>query len=221
MKVAESMFDARWDRLRAADRANLPALTAARSRRLLDDFPEFGQVWKILGSALIDLARYDEAEAALLRAIAFCPLDRLWIPRSEMGRLRALRGDREGAEFWFRQAIEAAPDRVEPRIDLGGALARSGRLVEAEAEFRAAVDCREGRRDEAMLNLGLTLRALDRLDEAAEWFEATVKLNPNHRGARRGLRDVRQTLRLARRKTPRPAAGTDNGGAREPEAAAA
>ncbi len=223
MRVAGSMFDARWDRLRSADGANLPALTAARARRLLDDFPEFGQVWKILGSALIDLARYEDAEAALLRAIAFCPLNRLWVPRSEMGRLRALRGDYDGAEFWFRQAIEAAPERAEPRVDLGGLLARSGRLAEAEAVLYAAVWCREGCQDEAWLNLGLVLRALDRLDQAVESFETALKLNPKHRGARRALRDVRQTLRLSRRKSRKPAAlfENENGGLQEPEAAAA
>lgn len=223
MRIAGSMFDARWDRLRSADKANLPALTAARARRLLADFPTFGQVWKILGSALIDLARYDEAEEALLRAIAHCPPARLWVPRSEMGRLFASRGDHEGAEFWYRQAVEAAPDRAEPRIDLGGLLARSGRLIEAEAILHAAVWSREGPHDEAWLNLGLVLRALDRLDESIACFEAALKLNPKYRSAKRALRDVRQALRLSRRRTRRPAAQVrnENGGVREPEAAAA
>jgi len=223
MKTTETMFDARWDRLHSANKANLPALTAARARRLLADFPTFGQVWKILGSALIELARYEEAEEALLRAIALCPPERLWVPRSEMGRLRAIRGDFDGAEFWYRQAVETAPDHADPRVDLGGLLARSGRLTEAEAILRAAVWCREGCHDEAMLNLGLVLRALDRLDESAECFETALKLNPNHRGVKRALRDVRQTLRLARRKTRKSIAQfeTENDGAREPEAAAA
>jgi len=219
----KSPFDARWDRLHSADKANLPALSAARARRLLDEFPNFGQVWKILGSALIDLARYEEAEEALLRAIAVCPPNRIWIPRSEMGRLRAVRGDHEGAEFWYRQAVEAAPERAEPRVDLGGLLARSGRLTEAEAVLHAAVWCREGCLDEAWLNLGLVLRALDRFDESAECFEAALKLSPHHRGAKRALRDIRQTLRLTRRKTRKPIAPfeNENGGVREPEAAAA
>lgn len=204
MNGAAGMFDARWDRLHKADKANLPALSAARARRLLDDFPNFGQVWKILGSALIDLARYDEAEEALLRAIAVCPPNRVWIPRSEIGRLHAVRGNIVEAEFWYRQAIDAAPERAEPRVDLGGLLARSGRLAEAEAALHAAVWCREGCLDEAWLNLGLVLRALDRFDDAIECFETALKLNPNHRGAKRAQRDVKQTLRLTRRKARAP-----------------
>lgn len=223
MSTTVGMFDARWDRLHKADKANLPALTAARARRLLADFPNFGQVWKILGSALIDLARYDEAEEALLRAIAVCPPNRVWIPRSEIGRLHAVRGNIAEAEFWYRQAIDAAPERAEPRVDLGGLLAKAGRLAEAETVLHAAVWCREGCLDEAWLNLGLVLRALDRFDDSIECFETALKLNPNHRGAKRALRDVRQTLRLTRRKPRKPPTrpANENGGVREPEAAAA
>ena len=118
-------IQSRWNRLRAAHRADMPALTVARARELTARHPECGPAWKLLGSALISLARYAEAEEAIRRATALCPVDRLWIPLAEMGHLHKARGDYEAAASWYRRAIDAAPDEAGGRIYLGGVLAHA------------------------------------------------------------------------------------------------
>jgi tetratricopeptide (TPR) repeat protein len=209
------VVQSRWKLLRAAHRADLPALTVARARDLLSDSPDCGPAWKILGSALIDLARHGEAERALTQALSFCPPEKIWIPLSELGHLHKARGDCKGAAAWYRRAIEAVPDEASSHIYLGGVLAKSGRLKEAEAAHRAATRCGVGCREEAFLNLGLVLRAQESYEEAAKCFEQALQLDPKYATARRALRDVRNTLRFlkaARRKKARTSVKIARGG---------
>ncbi len=187
----------RWNRLRAAHKADLPSLTVAEAREFLRDYPDCGPAWKILGEGLIDLARYAEAEDALKQAIAMCPPDKLWIPLTDIGHLHRARGEYKAAAAWYRRAIDKMPDEASGHIYLGGVLARSGRLREAETAHRAAIRCTQGRRDEAYLNLGLVLRAQGRNDEAATCFEEALKLDSKYAAARKALRDVTKARRFA------------------------
>jgi tetratricopeptide (TPR) repeat protein len=187
---------ARWNRIRAAYQADLPALTVARARVFLKERPECGPAWKVLGSALLDLARHREGEEALRQAISLCPPEKLWIPLSEMGYLHKARGDYKRAAVWYRRAIEAVPEEASGYIYLGGVFAKAGRLDRAEAAHRAATRCKDGCRDEAFLNLGLVLRAQERYEEAAECLEEALKLDPKSTAAKKALRDVRHTLRF-------------------------
>lgn len=191
----DTWIQARWGRLRTAHRADLPALTVARAEELTDRHPECGPAWRLLGSALITMGRYPEAAAAIHRALALCPADMLWIPLCEMGHLHKANGGYEAAACWYRRAIDAAPDQAGARIYLGGVLAKGGKLKEAEAVLRAATRCTEGCRDEAYLNLGLVLRALDRLEEAEACLEMALELDAKYRQAKHAMRDVRQALR--------------------------
>ena len=147
-----------WNRLRVAHKQDLPALTVVRAREFLLEYPDCGPAWKLLGEALIGLARHTEAEHALKQAIALCPPDKLWIPFAEMGHLQRARGDYKAAAAWYRRAIDKMPDEASGHLFLGGVLAKSGKLREAESAHRAAIRCSQGRRDEAYLNLGLVLR---------------------------------------------------------------
>src|SRR5262245_45729792 len=122
-------IQARWNRLRAARKADLPALTVARAREFLREVPECGPAWKVLGSALVELARHAEAERALKQALFFCPPEKVWIPLSEMGHLHKALGDYKAAAAWYRQAIDAVPQEASGHIYLGGVLAKTGRLV--------------------------------------------------------------------------------------------
>ncbi len=192
------LVHARWNRLRAAHKADLPALTAARAREFVREYPDFGPAWKLLGEALVDLARHSEAEPALKQAIALCPPDKLWIPLADMGHLHRARGEYKAAVTWYRRAIDKMPDEAGGHIYVGGVLARSGRLKEAEGAHRAAIRCTQGCRDEAYMNLGLVLRAQERYDEAATCFEQALKLDPKYAAARKALRDVRNTMRFAK-----------------------
>ncbi len=218
------LVQVRWTRLRAAHKADLPALTVAQARLFLSEYPECGPAWKILGSALTELACHSEAEQALKRALSLCPPDKFWIPLSEMGHLYKARGEYKTAAAWYRQAIEAVPEEAGSYIHLGGVLAKSGRLKEAEAAHRAAVCCQQGCQDEAYLNLGLVLRAQERYDEAAECFERAIELDPKYAAARKALRDVRQTIKFLhprRQRTAKRGSGQSGGASTPPQSVAA
>lgn len=190
---------ARYRRLRAASDADLPALTIARARAFLADYPEFGPAWLELGIALTETARFAEALEALEAALRLCPPEMLRFPLAQMGHYHKFRGDYGSAEAWYRRAIDAAPDHASGYIYLGASLARQGRLEEAEVVHRAATDCSRGCIDEAYLNLGLVLRAQDRLIEASECFAHALALDPDYKAARRALRDVRKAIAFSRR----------------------
>jgi len=184
-----------FEKIGRADDAGLVALTILRARAFLEVFPTFGPAWVRLGVALTDVARYEEAEQALLKAIEYCPPEKRRIPYGDMGDLFKASGDYDRAEHWYHKAVEAAPDHAGPYIYLGGLLALRGRLGEAEAVHRRGTLCNRGCVDEAFLNLGLDLRAQGRFAEAADCFEEAIRLDPDYRAAKWALRDVLACLR--------------------------
>jgi tetratricopeptide (TPR) repeat protein len=184
-----------WARLRRARHAGLPALAILRARALLAEVPDCGPVWCMLGSELASLARYEEAEQALRKAIEHSRSDKLRIPYAEMGRLFEATGEYDQAEVWYRRSIEAAPDAAGGYIQLGGVLARLGRADEAEAAYRRATRCGSGCIEEAYLNLGLALCARERFGEAAVCIEESLRLDADYREARRARKNVTACLR--------------------------
>ncbi|WP_165071445.1 tetratricopeptide repeat protein [Paludisphaera rhizosphaerae] len=172
------------------------ALTVRYGRRYLVDYPDDGAAWLVVGDALVSLARYEEAEQALAKAIEHWKPEKRRIPIMHMGHLFHEAGDHEQAAEWYRRAIEADPDDAGGYIYLGGMLAKQGRLYDAEEATRKAVTCTRGCIDEAYLNLGQILRARDRLAEAAECFREALRRDPDYREAHRALRDVELCIKL-------------------------
>jgi tetratricopeptide (TPR) repeat protein len=205
MMNEEANREARFVSVRAAEHSGLTALTVLRARRYLDEFPDDDAlnyfVWYWLGKALAVLSRHAEAEEALANALRLCPEGKLRIPLCGMGQLMEVRGEYEQAAGWYRKAIEAEPSDSAGYIYLGNILTRQGRLREAEEVYRAATEsCYEGCLEEDFLNLGHTLRAQERFDEAAECFREAIRLDPDYRLARKALRDVERCLRFVRRR---------------------
>ncbi len=81
------------------------------------------------------------------------------------------------AEAAYREAARLAPDWSDPRYNLAGLLAASGRLTEAIEEYRAALDIRPDD-PRAVLNLGYALYRAGRHAEAVELYQRFLK----HRG---------------------------------------
>ena len=185
----------RFKRLQQLSEGPYTALTMRYARHYLADFPEHGPGWLLLGIALVELARYAEAKQVLSRAIMLCPREKLRIPLGHMGHLFQRSGEYEHAASWYRQAIASDPHVADNHIFLGAVLAKQGRLYDAEAALRQAIDCVEGCIDEAYLNLGLVLRAQERFAEAADCFREALQRDPHYRAAKRALRDVERCLR--------------------------
>ncbi|WP_197491014.1 tetratricopeptide repeat protein [Planctomyces sp. SH-PL62] len=178
-----------------------PALTIRVARRYLIDYPDDGVVWMWLGDVLTRMARYEEAEQAIAKALEFCPPDLRRNPLLKMGYLFDAAGDQGQAAAWYRKAIEADPGHAAGRIWLGELLARQGRLHEAEDLLRAGLTCAKGYIDEANLQLGFVLRARERFREAAACFREALRLDPERREARHALRDVEACIRWEERRS--------------------
>lgn len=188
----------RFRRLQRRSDGPFPALTVLEARRFLREYPDFGPAWLLLGIALIELARYEEAEQSLGKAIELAPSKKQCIPLWHMGHLFRNCGDYEQSAKWYRQAIEATPDDATGYIFLGAVLARQGRLHEAEEAYRTGAACREGCVDEAFYNLGNVLRARERFDGASECYREAIRLDPNYRIAKQALRDAQLCSKLRR-----------------------
>ncbi len=186
----------RFKRFRAIADGPYPALTIRYGRRFVLQYPDHGLAWLLLGIALVELARYEEAEQAFVKAIDLFPEDQRSIALGHMGHLFKMSGDFEQAAHWYRLGIETTANDATYYIFLGGALARQGRLHDAEEAYRVATRCSEGCIDEAFLNLGLVLRARERFKEAAECFREALRLDPEYQAARWAVRDVLRCLKL-------------------------
>jgi tetratricopeptide (TPR) repeat protein len=176
--------------LRAWDR-DCPATLANAAAQFTKAYPRCYRGWIMLAHGTWDMHRYDAALKALRRAQSVVPpreratlfLHRGWFFRA--------RGNGRRAEFWFRRAVRAQPTTGH-LIFLGGCLARQGKLEEAERVHRRAIRARTpgDAIDEAHLNLGLVLRALNRNREAATHFRAALRIDPRCQHAKEALRDV-------------------------------
>ena len=197
-----------WRAAIEAHEAEHPAVALARVRRLLAARPGDWAARLLLVKLLTEFARYAEARA-VLEALADDPISarprpRLLVIRA-VAELHDRAGDHEPALRAYARLRELAPDDTDGFV-LGGALAaRLGRLIEAEAIYRAGTACTAGALDECWHNLGLVLRAQERPVEAAAAFARALELDPAYAAARAALADVTAVLTLGELE-PAPAA---------------
>lgn len=78
-------------------------------------------------------------------------------------------GDGVAAEAWFRKALEARPDDIEARFQLGKALLAQGRTDEAVATMRETYEADPGREDIG-LRLAIVYEELERDQEAGALY---------------------------------------------------
>ena len=183
-----------YEQILAAVDAGHPALVIELAKRYLAQFPETPWILLLYGSALQDVARYDEARTAYDRALAAMPAaDHARVFR-QLGSWAQAQGQVLEAEEWYGRAIEALPDDATGYIYFGGMLAKAGRLQEAETIHRRATACTEGCIDEAYLNLGFVLRAQERYLEALEAFREAAARDPLDGDVQLALEDMEQVL---------------------------
>ncbi len=99
----------------------------------------------------------------------------------------------EQAAQAYRKAVDAAPEWVEARINLGTAMYQLGRMEEAREHFSMAVEI-EPENSLAEFNLGCVLEQLGSTLEAIEHLSRAVELVPS-------LADAHLNLALAYEKT--------------------
>ena len=95
-----------------------------------------------------------------------------WLARAE-----ALEGtDDEAATHAYERAIDADPELIDARINLGRLLHANGQLAEAERVYRDAIEANI--HDAVLLyNLGVLLEDLDRMLDAADAYKGALELD--------------------------------------------
>jgi tetratricopeptide (TPR) repeat protein len=168
----------------------------------------------VLGNALYEIDRHDEAITAYNQAIKLKPDDAtahnnlgvaLGAAPAEIAEYRqAIKlnpaladahynlgsalghaGKPEEAIAEYRQAIKLKPDFAEAHVNLGTALGQAGMPEEAIAEYRQAIKLKPGFA-EAHNNLGAALEGSEREEAIAE-FRQAIKLKPGSAGAHYNL----------------------------------
>jgi tetratricopeptide (TPR) repeat protein len=162
------------------DRSQLPDavgyLTRATRERADDALAHYH-----LGTALLELKLYQQAEPPLRRALALRPGD--YGALNNLGNVLAGRGQHEDAIECFRQVLDIQPGHVPAHYNMGRSLAALDRLEEAVASFRAALA--EGsaaapahRLADVYASLGEALVGLGRYDEALATCRAMSGFKP-------------------------------------------
>ena len=172
--------------LQQAATADLTTNSAWREyllRRALEFEPDHLDALSELATMFRLLRRYDEALEVLARLQRLRPGDARVL--ADVGRcLSGLRRHAE-AETVLREALNGL-DNANTRYELGLVLDRLGRLSEAIAEYREAID-RNPNHLQALTNLGVALASQGRLGEATRHFEQVVAVDPDDADARANL----------------------------------
>jgi tetratricopeptide (TPR) repeat protein len=182
------------DRVRGLEDDDRPASALLAVREILLKHPDDANALVLQGRLLASLARHGEAEESLSRALALFVDDSAYAVHREFGHLYESWGRLELALAEFEKVVALRPEHASGHIYAGAILARMGRFEEAIVSHTRATQCSEGQVDEAYLNLGLVLRALERFAEAKESFERALELDPAYAEARAALSDVLTAL---------------------------
>lgn len=149
--------------------------------------PQSAIVQQNLGYALATEQRYGEAIPHYQAALGLDPA--LFQAHYNLGRAFYEQGQFPQSVTEFQQTLNAHLSRdyeFDVRTALGIALAREGRMAEAEKEFRLALNIRP-QSAEVHANLGSFLAVAGRLEEAIAQYRAAVQLNPAYTEAHLNL----------------------------------
>lgn len=170
---------------------NVPGAIEQYHKAVRED-PRNVAAWSHLGMAHIRAGQFNEAEAALVKALELAP--QRPAAHNNLGFCYMLQGRREPAERSFREALSIKPDFSRARMNLATVLVQSGRQDEALAEFSQVVS-----KDAAYFNVGLLLVGEKDAAGAEKAFRAALQLNPQNAPA------AAQLARLIRRRSDGPA----------------
>lgn len=157
------------------------ALTLAK--RAASEFPREPDILIALGSVLDLVGELDRAHEAFTLAIDVDPKGML--QRYNLGAVLERLGQEDEAEETYRYVLDSddhAPSMLEANAALGALLRRQGRLDEAEEVYDNYLQ-EDPINVEIMVEHGICLSDLDRLEEAIDRFDVALSLEPGHAGA--------------------------------------
>jgi tetratricopeptide (TPR) repeat protein len=141
-----------------------------------------------LGVICLQLGRPDEAAVRIFEALHRNPNSAE--AHSNLGNALMQLNRPEEAIAHFEKAIAIKPDYAEARNSLGNVLVRLNRMDQAVLQFEKALDV--SRQDaepylRACYNIGVSLQALDRHDEAISHFARAIAIKPDYAEAHNNL----------------------------------
>jgi len=159
------------------------------ARGLTARFPQHGFTWKLLGAALRQMGRTEDALVPMQQAAALLPDD--FEAHYNLGNaLRKLRRLSE-AEASYLRVLTLKPDFAETHCNLGATLEEMGRLEEAESSYRRALLLKPDYA-EAHSNLGNVLQGQGRMSEAEASYRRALEVRSEYAEAHGNLGKVLQ-----------------------------
>ena len=159
----------------AADEKRYDEAIAVLQQLLALDPKDF-QAWSELGTLFMLSEKPDDSEKAYLRSIAERPT--FFLAQLNLGRLRSLRKNFEGAVEPLSEAVKIQPDSAEANYYLGEAYLQIKKGSKAVPHLTEAA--RLGR-PEAHLRLATLYNAAGMKDKAALEYEAFLKKRPDYK----------------------------------------
>jgi protein O-GlcNAc transferase len=160
-----------------------------RARLLVDQFPDFGFGWKLLGGALQMQGK--DALPAFQKTAELMPNEA--DAHYNLGVVLKSIGQLEGAVASYRRAVKIKPDYAEAHSNLGNVLKDLGQLDDAVASYRRALKIKP-ESAESHNSLGTALKDLGQLDEAVASYRRAIKLKPDYAEAYYNLGNVHKAL---------------------------
>jgi protein O-mannosyl-transferase len=127
-----------------------------------------------IGTLLLDMQRYAEAEQYLQRALVQDPY--LLEAYSSLGRAQEALGKLDQAKATFTKAVQLNPAGAREHFSLAGIYAKLGDYSTAAEEFRRSAALQKN--SVAVSNLAGCLAMLGRRDEAARAYEESLAIEP-------------------------------------------
>ncbi len=159
------------------------------ARLLVEQDPDSGFAWKVLGTSL--QVQGKEGLPALQKATELLPDNaeahsNLGVALNDLGQLN-------NAVASYRRALEIKPDFAEAHSNLGNALRDLGQLDNAVASYRRALEIKPDYAD-AHSNLGNALKDLGELEDAVASYRRALEIKPDYAQAHNNLGNALQDL---------------------------
>jgi tetratricopeptide (TPR) repeat protein len=145
--------------------------------RVVAAYPGDFESWNNLGNALLADGRPEDAVQALDRAVQLRP-DQLPIYFNYAHAL-ALVDRHQGRQHLMRQAATRWPEDAAVQLELGLAELAANDVIAAEAALRKAIALDTGVTRQALVELGMLLENLSRIDDLAALIEEVGKTSPD------------------------------------------
>jgi len=171
-----------FGRLIALFNAGYYAELEMQANILLEQHPDSGLAWKVLGMSLLRQGK--DALLALRKATELLPDDAEAHYNLANNLKRLARFDE--AEACYRRALQLKPDYVAAHNNLGNLALELGRLDEAEGCYRRVLQLKPGYA-EGYYNLGNALRNNGRQAEAEACLRLAIQIRPDFAEAHNNL----------------------------------